>query len=269
MEYEQTTGEIMTEQVALIIDGPASGSWNMALDRALLEQAATTGKVTVRTYGWEPATVSLGYFQSHLDRAQHRHSAMCPFVRRGTGGGAIVHDQELTYSISLPGNGGGTRVSFDLYHRVHQSLIAALKQCGVDGCTFYEKPGSIGRGGNEEENAREFLCFLRRSPGDVVLKGCKVIGSAQRRLGGALLQHGSVLLSRSAAAPELPGVNELSDSGGKTALRAADLIEVWPAHLESEFGWRLEPCRPSGAVNARAIEIEETVFGSRGWNEKR
>jgi lipoyl(octanoyl) transferase len=259
----------MSEKVSLIVDGKGTGSWNMALDRALLEQAASSGKITVRTYGWEPATVSLGYFQSHLDRSLHVPSARCPFVRRATGGGAIVHDDELTYSIALPGETIRSRLTFDLYRRVHRTLIAALQHFGVAGCTFHEdsSSGAIDRG--KGDSNPEFLCFLRRSPGDVVLKGFKIIGSAQRRFGSALLQHGSVLLSRSVAAPELPGVNQLWRFEGRSDLFAAELLDIWPRCLESEFGWQLEKCRPSDELEMRASGIVEQVFGSRDWNEKR
>lgn len=259
----------MSEKVSLIIDGKAAGSWNMAFDRALLEQAASSGKITVRTYGWEPATVSLGYFQSHLDRSLHAPSAKCPFVRRATGGGAIVHDHELTYSIALPEESVRSRVSFDLYRRVHRTLIAALNHFGVAGCTFYEGglSAALERGGDDSNP--EFLCFLRRSPGDVVLNGFKIIGSAQRRFGSALLQHGSVLLSRSAAAPELPGVNQLWGYEGRNDLVDAELLDIWPRCLEAEFGWQLEKCRPTDELKVRAAGIVEQVFGNRGWNEKR
>src|SRR5687767_6703039 len=89
----------------LIIDPPAEGSWNMAVDEALLESAADSGEITLRFYEWSRATLSLGYFQSHAERSGHTASLACPMVRRSTGGGAIVHDQELTYSLVVPMDG--------------------------------------------------------------------------------------------------------------------------------------------------------------------
>ena len=88
--------------VRLLIDAQEGGAWNMAVDHALLETAAETGAITLRFYEWTPATLSLGYFQPVADRLQHAASAACPIVRRSTGGGAIVHDQELTYSLVAP-----------------------------------------------------------------------------------------------------------------------------------------------------------------------
>ena len=79
----------------LIIDSPAEGAWNMAVDEALLDSCSRTGMPTLRFYQWSKATLSLGYFQRHRDREQHVASRDCPLVRRSTGGRAIIHDQEL------------------------------------------------------------------------------------------------------------------------------------------------------------------------------
>src|SRR6185295_18138238 len=86
----------------LLIDPPGGGAWNMAVDEALLETAATTGQATLRFYQWQEPTLSLGYFQSVADRQQHAASLDCPVVRRASGGGAILPDRELTYSVALP-----------------------------------------------------------------------------------------------------------------------------------------------------------------------
>src|ERR1700682_6410647 len=85
----------------LLIDPPALGAWNMAVDQALLEHAASGGW-TLRFYSWIEPTLSLGYFQAHRDRRTHTASRGLPLVRRASGGGAIVHDHELTYSLSGP-----------------------------------------------------------------------------------------------------------------------------------------------------------------------
>ncbi len=87
----------------LLIDPPGAGAWNMAVDEMLLEWSAAQGGCCLRLYGWREATLSLGYFQEYADRAGHGPSRNCPVVRRLTGGGAIVHDAELTYSLVVPG----------------------------------------------------------------------------------------------------------------------------------------------------------------------
>ena len=86
----------------LIIDPPAAGSWNMAVDEALLRSAGESRQLTLRVYQWEQPTLSLGYFQAHERPAEHAASQPCPVVRRATGGGAIVHDREITYSLTAP-----------------------------------------------------------------------------------------------------------------------------------------------------------------------
>src|SRR5438046_652255 len=86
----------------LIVDPPSAGAWNMGIDEMLMERAAEQGIGTLRFYEWSPATLSLGYFQNAADRAAHVASREAVLVRRSSGGGAILHDRELTYSISLP-----------------------------------------------------------------------------------------------------------------------------------------------------------------------
>ena len=88
----------------LIIDRPLPGAWNMAVDEALLLDASENGSASLRFYGWNAPTLSLGYFQRYDDRDLHAASRDCAVVRRQTGGGAILHDRELTYSLVLPPN---------------------------------------------------------------------------------------------------------------------------------------------------------------------
>ena len=86
----------------LIDDGAAIGARQMALDEALLESAAERGSATLRFYRWSEPTLSLGYFQDYAERDSHAASRNCALVRRQTGGGAILHDRELTYSLAIP-----------------------------------------------------------------------------------------------------------------------------------------------------------------------
>ena len=97
------TSEVRSsEPLKLLVDPPAAGAWNMGVDEMLMERAAEAGTAVLRFYEWTPATLSLGYFQNAADRSGHEASRTAPMVRRSSGGGAIVHDRELTYSISLP-----------------------------------------------------------------------------------------------------------------------------------------------------------------------
>lgn len=249
----------MKEKIGLIVDPPLRGSWNMAVDRALLESASSGGVPFIRIYQWKPSTISLGYFQAIAHRQSHIASRNCPVVRRATGGGAIIHDRELTYSIVLPRTSRWSTENAELFRRVHRSLIECLEGMGVRGCQLFENAV-------RESSSEPFLCFQRRANGDVVLKDFKIIGSAQRRLKNALLQHGSVLLGQSTAAPELPGVNELT-TGQKICVE--DLVSSWPTCLECEFDWEISPTTIDTAATTRAKTIERSVFGNDAWTRKR
>lgn len=243
----------------MLIDPAVSGAANMAFDEALLEAAAAGSAPTLRIYRWDEPTLSLGYFQSHHARREHPPSAGCPLVRRLSGGGAIVHDRELTYSLTLPRQQPWSARTESLYEAVHLALIAALKQmnvaarlCGDDACA---KPGA----------PQPLLCFQRRAPGDVLVEGAKVAGSAQRRRAGAVLQHGSVLLAASSAAPELPGVGQFSAA----PISGETLVEAWLDRLAAQLG--LQPVRASyeAALRRRAEELERTKYATAQWNCRR
>lgn len=185
-----------------LLDTPRCGVWNMAIDEVLLERAAAEDRAHLRIYRWAEPTVSLGYFQGVAERDAHPPSGCCPIVRRPTGGGAIVHDLEITYALALPGAWPPSQRR-QLYRAVHASLAEVLRDLGL--------AVSVYAGSRERPSAADaFLCFQRRQAGDVVVGKCKIIGSAQRRGNQALLQHGSILVKKSAFAPELPGIEDLS-----------------------------------------------------------
>jgi lipoate-protein ligase A len=195
--------------IRVIHDPPADGLWNMAVDEALLHSAEFDG-LTLRFYQWDEPTLSLGYFQSLADREQHEASRRCPVVRRASGGGAIVHDREVTYSLVAPVSQRFGASAAELYDVVHRSLCETLDAWGINATLFEPPLVQLGAPPPPSPALPEpFLCFARRTRGDVVLGGYKICGSAQRRHQYRVLQHGSLLLARSAAAPELPGVSDL------------------------------------------------------------
>ena len=208
----------------------------MAVDEVLLEWAAVAGRSCWRFYQWDQPTLSLGYFQDLDDRSQHDTSLDCPIVRRATGGGAILHQHELTYSLVLPAEHQLAKQRQALYDSVHNTLIATLGSLGI-------QARLCGQSAVAESQVNPFLCFQRRSPGDVVVGATKVAGSAQRRIKGAVLQHGSVLLGRSAAAPELDGLTELAG----TSISIQQLIDRWLERLAAELDlrWQDEPLTPN------------------------
>lgn len=235
----------------------------MAVDEVLLERAAHQGLCSWRFYRWDRPTLSLGYFQAIADRACHPPSLACPVVRRPSGGGAIVHDVELTYAVALPPAMGWATRHQQLYRIIHQALIQVLADWGIQASLC----GTAQEGTTQETVQRRvpFLCFQRRTPGDVVVGGWKIAGSAQRRLAGAVLQHGSVLLGRSAAAPELPGL----DQWAGRSLDPDTLAEAWLAVLPRALKLRFDPSPLSGGDVSLVRRQAEQKYGSPSWTARR
>ena len=205
----------MTGPVHLILDEPPhSGAWNMAVDAALLEEALNSGMTFVRLYRWAEPTISLGYFQKPGEHAADLRFRHLPCVRRLSGGGAILHDCEQTYSCVLPPGHHLAEQPSELYGLMHSVVIDLLKDRGI---------ALAPRGRDSKKSAEPFLCFLREASHDLVLHGHKVLGSAQRRRRGAVLQHGSLLLGSSASVPELLGLSELAPAFQWSQQDAAEL----------------------------------------------
>ena len=165
----------------------------MGRDEALLECISKgESPPTLRFYQWDPPTISLGYFQRYSEYEELPLPAgELAIVRRTTGGGAILHDRELTYSLTLPlehpiiiTQGPNT-----LYEIVHDALIDALHEDNL----FPKRCGNTDDSGPAKG---PFFCFARRHCLDVLLGPDKLAGSAQRRSKTAVLQHGSIIIQR-------------------------------------------------------------------------
>jgi len=261
------------ETARLILDPPAQGAWNMAVDQALLETANSTGLITLRFYSWSEPTLTLGYFQRHLDRALHPPSKDCRLVRRRTGGGAILHDHELTYSLCIPNENRWSKKNSELYRLVHRCIIELLQTLGLKSKIYGDTIGDLNRPmeANKDDasipivDQHSFLCFDRRSDGDIVVRGRKVVGSAQRRVKKALLQHGSILLTRSRYAPSLSGITDLANCdfnrdefSQMLAKRVFKCLQV-----ETLLG-DINPPEKKAAQNAYS-----TQFDHEPWNHQR
>lgn len=177
--------------IRLLTDPPLAGATNMARDETLLERVgAGESPPTLRLYQWDRPTISLGYFQHFADYTNLAPPAgRLPLVRRQTGGGAILHDLELTYSLTLPTGdvrleGGANR----LYERAHDAITACLSALDI----------KITRCGTSDDSGAArgpFFCFERRHCYDLLVNNDKIAGSAQRRTKRAVLQHGSIILA--------------------------------------------------------------------------
>jgi lipoate-protein ligase A len=254
----------------------------MAVDEVLLQRAADGGAACWRFYAWSEPTLSLGYFQDYAARAEHAPSHACPVVRRLTGGGAILHDAEITYSIAVPANHPwaarrdrpAASAAERLYRIVHGCLVEALAELGV-AARLCEGEGGEERG--------PLLCFQRRAIGDVLLDlvqcraaaaapdvsagagAAKIAGSAQRRCQGAVLQHGSLLLRRSPAAPELPGLEDLLGR----PFPAETVARHWLDQIERALGGRWAESSLTAEETADAAALVETRYTASAWTEKR
>ncbi len=254
------------EEARLIIDPPATGAWNMAVDQALLETANRTGQMTLRFYQWSEPTLSLGYFQSHLDRESHPPSRQCAMVRRKTGGGAIMHDRELTYSLCVPSQNRWSSKNTELYESIHQVIIELLAEFEI-GCKLFKDVDPTTEFRNSVPKIRQnaFMCFERRSPGDIVLDGYKIVGSAQRRAKNALLQHGSILLHHSPHAPTLMGLNDLANF----SLNVAQTVEKLCKDVTNRLRIVLNHGKLSHLEKSTVAGIFEGTFNSSDWNLRR
>ncbi|MEX1094469.1 MAG: hypothetical protein WED34_00375 [Planctomycetales bacterium] len=282
---------------------PGSGAWNMAVDEALLDTALRRGLCTVRLYRWAEATLSLGYFQKPDEAVADARLAELPRVRRLTGGGAILHHHEWTYSCVLPPGHPLAAVPHLLYEHVHKEVLAVLAPRGVaaalrgdggrvDPVGRIANPSKVGPAGSAGPGARvaassvdprsggppgraggrigdpscappeAFLCFARGDARDVVCAGHKVLGSAQRRRRGAVLQHGSLLLLRSEFAPEFPGLRDLVPAAELDSGFAEEIAERLARALAGA-GKPAEAGLPADRPSSDAVFRGELTEGER------
>lgn len=240
----------------LIVDGPQQGAWNMAVDEALMQTAAEFGKPTLRFYQWSEPTVSLGYFQKYEDRQAHVESLNAALVRRNSGGGAIVHDQELTYSLTVPLTHPLGEKHCAIYKLMHDILIETLSGLGIS-ADLNEEPVA--------ELESNFLCFQRRANNDVLFQGNKICGSAQRKRHQAISQHGSFILRTSDFAPQIAGMIELS----RKSVEIDVIIEAWTKGLEKKTGIFFEQDTLSDFELNQGREIEKGKFNTLDWSQRR
>jgi lipoyl(octanoyl) transferase len=186
----------MDKEVWRFIDsGNCSPSFNMALDEALLDWHSE-GKIppVIRFYGWDPATLSIGYFQKvekEIDLEAVKAHGL-GFVRRPTGGRGVLHEHELTYSVIVSEDHPEMpKTVTEAYRVISEGILKGFHQLGLE--AYFAVPKT-----EEERSAlkdpRSAVCFDAPSWYELVVEGRKVAGSAQTRQKGVILQHGSILL---------------------------------------------------------------------------
>ncbi|MDE2980579.1 MAG: hypothetical protein OXU74_05210 [Gemmatimonadota bacterium] len=267
----------------VLLDGGHPGTTNMARDHALALHARP-GEGTVRFYRWANATLSFGRNEpvtvGYRDLLR-RHPEM-EAVRRPTGGRAVIHDREFTYCVVLPARAfGGLRLA---YRTINRGLLRGLRRLGVDAGGAAGKPAAPDAG----------PCFLEPAEGEVVVRGRKLVGSAQARIEGAILQHGSLLLVADQSAlftkigAQGPGGNGASQRGGAGATVATaqagppitlaeilgeippweDMVDAFQCGFAEEFGGRWAGGEMTREETAMAKRLE-TKYGSGEWTWRR
>ncbi|MFN2745371.1 MULTISPECIES: lipoate--protein ligase family protein [Bacillus] len=183
------------ETWCFIDSGRQDPAYNMALDEALLywhsEQKIPP---TIRFYGWNPPTLSVGYFQNiekEVDlEAVKRHGL--GFVRRPTGGRGVLHDQELTYSVIVSEEHPEMpKTVTEAYRVISEGILQGFRELGLD--AYFAIPRTE-KEKQSLKSPRSSVCFDAPSWYELVVEGRKVAGSAQTRQKGVILQHGSILL---------------------------------------------------------------------------
>ncbi|SFS59518.1 lipoate--protein ligase family protein [Marininema halotolerans] len=274
-------------QWRLIQSGMKNSAENMAIDEAILI-AHSEGKTppTIRFYGWNPATLSIGYFQKaekEVDLNVLKQQGI-GFVRRPTGGRAVFHDQELTYSVILSEDYPGMPTSVtDSYRVISTGLLKGFLNLGLQ--------GEMVPLDTEEEQAKyqslgSAACFDSPSNYELVVEGRKIAGSAQTRQRGVILQHGSILLDmdvdRLFELLRFPSVEAKEKIKGNFVTKAVAInqLRAQPVSFEEAtnafrkgFAAGLEVELVPGELTAYEKELAEelvhTRYASDAWNLKK
>lgn len=183
------------EKWGFIDSGDCSPAYNMAMDEALLNWQSN-GEIPpmIRFYGWNPATLSIGYFQraeTEIDLAEVERQGL-GFVRRPTGGRAVLHEHELTYSVIVPESYPGMpNTVTEAYRVISEGILKGFRNLGLD--AYFSVPETY-QDKEMLKSPKSSVCFDAPSWYELVVEGRKVAGSAQTRQKGVILQHGAILL---------------------------------------------------------------------------
>jgi len=207
---------------------PVSAAMNMAIDEALLEHCACPA---LRFYGWRGPSLSFGYFGKFADIA--RETKNREFVRRWTGGGSVLHGQDLTYSLITPAsNPASLRGPPLIYAAIHSAIRQALAADGR------ETELAMAAGPKTSD-----ACFANPVRDDLIFRGRKIAGAAQRRTRGGFLHQGSI---------QLP-----------------NLSKAFRGRFASALAKKIEHEEIPSQVVARAAELAMEKYGTEAWLRRR
>ena len=258
--------------IRLITQESCNAFFNMALDEAI--SVGVRQKIsppTLRLYEWDRPSLSIGYFQKVSDiNLEYCDLKDYPIVRRQTGGRAILHDSELTYSFSSSKDSSIFNGNLlENYTIISNTLLQALALTGIKAEASFIKKRST--------DHRNPACFKTVSFGEITVDRKKVIGSAQKRYKDGFLQHGSIVFDFNAE--NLRAVlhgNTHQDFNGIGALRNSrpdltipELKLIMKKAFETELNVKLITDNPSKYELAMAKELEENKYSTKKWNFKR
>lgn len=264
----------------LLLTPPARGAWNMALDEAILEHIGRGESIpTLRLYAWEPACLSLGHAQPFSDVDLIRLEARgWEVVRRITGGRAILHTDELTYSVIAPNDEPRVAGSvLQSYNRLAQALLLAVKNLGL--------PVELQEGKSNDNASPNPVCFEIPSTYEITVDGKKLIGSAQSRKKEGVLQHGSLPLTGDLAriCDALVFENEIAraDASKRLLTRAATVesalgralswdtaAQAFIHAFEAQLGINVKMGELSESESKRTDELVKEKYDHPFWTER-
>jgi len=274
-----------------IKSGPMDPAWNMAIDEAIMNAVSEGGAPpTLRFYGWQPATLSIGYFQKAEDEVDFASVTErgIGFVRRPTGGRAVLHDQELTYSMILPETYPDMPKSVtESYRILSNGLLHGFRRLGLqaDMVTLADEGEKA-----KFASAGSAACFDSPSWYELVVEDRKVAGSAQMRQRGVVLQHGSILLDmdvdllfellyypnerlrqrlKQSFVQKAVAINDIKRSLGQPPVTLSETEEAFERGIPEGLGIKLERGVLTPSEQAEAERLVKEKYGNREWNMKR
>ncbi len=270
-----------------INSGKCSASFNMALDEALLEwhSKGVIGPV-LRFYEWQPATLSIGYFQSvdkEIEMDEVRRHGL-GFVRRPTGGRGVLHEHELTYSVIVSESYPDMPETVtEAYRIISGGVLEGFRNLGLD--AQFSVP-QTDRQADDLKNPKSAVCFDAPSWYELVVEGKKVAGSAQTRQKGVILQHGAILLSldedklvslfkfnseeqRERMRVSLPEKAVAIDRLMERAVSVEECVEAFARGFEDALDIQLEPLTLSLQQLEFVRDIARKKYANDEWTFKK
>jgi len=221
-----------------LLSGPGDFAFNMALDEALLEAMPQLSRPVLRFYSWNQPAASFGYFQRHKEI--ERNTLLRPLVRRPTGGGLVPHDADWTYSLVFPTHHEWYELpAIESYRRVHEWIQASVSGLGLT----TELAAAARRSG-------EGQCFVGYERFDLLCRGQKIAGAAQRRRRDGLLIQGSV---------QPPSIT----------LPRNDWHQAMFAAARNRFGVDWEDFSLNTTLKTRAEELSTNKYCQQAYNQRR